>query len=419
MSISITFIVNENDQSQAVTFDADPSTTMDEVVALASSIGPVPDPPFTVKCGPVSIFDTSIPTTGSFTLSALGITSNATLTLVLGSPPSVLPPKRPTSQTLDQHQPPQKQPSPPLPKGHITAEDVIRASQMNTQQQPQSPPRAQGNANGGRRGIITADDVLNAFRQRPASPPQQRPQGFGFAPRENHMIKTADEFISYVKARPELLEKLSRNIPKIADAILNDNKKDVQKYLDIINERIELQQKARENPYDPEVQKKIEQMIHMENIAKNLEETYSENPELLLGVTSPHIRCKVNGVEVIALVDTGAQVSVMSPAVAKKCNLTWLIDTRIKGVMRGVGQAESVGRIHGTMIEIGGVALKCSITIVDSGADFIFGCDQLRRHRCVIDLDKNALRVGSIEVPFVAEKDLPKKEILGEDSDTN
>lgn len=422
MSITITLIINKDGKGQCLEFEAEEISSMDEIVALASSMGPVPDPPFTITCGPNTIYDTATPSTGSLTLSVLGITRNATFILNTPNTPSPLPGKRTTTtQEIEQHQPPQKQPSSPPQKPQLTAEDVLQAIQMNTSKQPQPPSQPQRNTNG---GIITADDVLKAFNKKPGSlftsPPSPPQQHQGARPhKKDGLIKTADEFIRFVKANPAILENISLKAPEFADAILCDKKEIVQEYLNAMNKRIEFERKVKENPFDPEVQKEIEESIRRENVSKNLKETYDENPELLLGVTSPHIRCKINGVEVIGLVDTGAQVSVMSPQIAKKCNLTWLIDTRVKGIMKGVGQTMSVGRIHGTMIELEGIALKCSLTIIDSNADFIFGCDQLRRHRCVIDLDKNVLRIGSVEVPFVAEKDLPRKEIadISDDDD--
>ena len=42
--------------------------------------------------------------------------------------------------------------------------------------------------------------------------------------------------------------------------------------------------------------------------------------------------------------------------------------------------------------------------------DFIFGLDMLRRHACSIDLRKNALVIGSIdlELPFLSESEIGK-----------
>jgi len=34
----------------------------------------------------------------------------------------------------------------------------------------------------------------------------------------------------------------------------------------------------------------------------------------------------------------------------------------------------------------------------------------LRRHQCIIDLQKNILRINQEEVPFLSEKDIPEKE---------
>ena len=394
----ITVVITGNGPSKTVEFEANPSSTMDEIVALASSIAPVPDPPFTIRCGPSVIFDTSIPSTGSFTLSALGITESATFVL---SPPSIPGMPLHKRQAAECNQPQMSTLSPPSPSGtgKITAEDVIRATQANAVPPPPSPQGSTGS------GKITAEDVLRALNQNQAALPARKVQ----TPGPGRKITSADGFIRFVKSDPRMLEKISREDPDFADAILNDKKDFVQRRLDIINENIELEEKAREDPYNIEVQRKIAHRIQRENVHKNFVDTYKKNPELLLGVTLLYVRCKVNGIEVVGLVDTGAQVSVMSSKTVEKCNLTWLVDTKNKSVMRGVGQVETIGKIYGTTIEFGGVMLDCSLTVADTNVDFVIGCDQLRRHRCVVDLDKNVLRIGSVEVPFLAEKDLPKE----------
>lgn len=259
---------------------------------------------------------------------------------------------------------------------------------------------------------VTTDDVIKAFKS------SSRPQAQQFNSQSPQGKKpSADDVILLVKSRPDLLDNISRTMPPLADAILTGKKEIVQKYLDMANEQEDLRRRARENPMDVEVQRKIEEQIRENNIHKNFEKTLNENPELLLGVNLLYVPCKVNGVDIIGMVDTGAQVTIMSSEVARKCNLGWLIDTKHQSIMKGVGEAKAVGRIYGTQIQFGDIMLQCSITVVDTNIDFIIGCDQLRRHKCVVDLAKNVLRVGSTEVPFLGEKDIPKNNRFGEEDD--
>lgn len=403
MGILITITIIGNGQNSHAEFEVEPSSTMDEVVALASSLAPVPDPPFIVKYGPAIVFDTSEPTTGYFTLSSLGITRPATFTLI---------PAKLYSQLSQQPQQRQQQstqsvsPLPPPQNGgrNITADDIIRA----TQQQPYPHHQHQQQKQMG----VTTDDVIKAFKS------SSRPQAQQFNSQSPQGKKpSADDVILLVKSRPDLLDNISRTMPPLADAILTGKKEIVQKYLDMANEQEDLRRRARENPMDVEVQRKIEEQIRENNIHKNFEKTLNENPELLLGVNLLYVPCKVNGVDIIGMVDTGAQVTIMSSEVARKCNLGWLIDTKHQSIMKGVGEAKAVGRIYGTQIQFGDIMLQCSITVVDTNIDFIIGCDQLRRHKCVVDLAKNVLRVGSTEVPFLGEKDIPKNNRFGEEDD--
>lgn len=47
--------------------------------------------------------------------------------------------------------------------------------------------------------------------------------------------------------------------------------------------------------------------------------------------------------QVKAFVDSGAQITIMSLRCAEACGITYLIDTRMKMQLRGVGTSESVG----------------------------------------------------------------------------
>ena len=70
------------------------------------------------------------------------------------------------------------------------------------------------------------------------------------------------------------------------------------------------------------------------------------------------------------------------------------MDTRFAGRAVGVGSAKILGRVHLADMEVGGVILQCSFTVLeDNKVDLLFGLDNLKRHQCCIDLVANKLHI--------------------------
>jgi hypothetical protein len=140
-------------------------------------------------------------------------------------------------------------------------------------------------------------------------------------------------------------------------------------------------------------------------------------PEVFGRVVMLYVPMQVNGRPLQAFVDSGAQTSIMSVACAEQCGIMRLIDRRYAGIAKGVGQARILGRVHQAPCVIGGKHIAMSFTILEQpDMQFLFGLDQLKHHQACIDLEKNVLRIQGEEIPFLAEKDLPKQsEELTED----
>lgn len=141
-----------------------------------------------------------------------------------------------------------------------------------------------------------------------------------------------------------------------------------------------------------------------------------EYPESMGRVLMLYINCSVKQKPLQVFVDSGAQMTIMSSSCAERLGLLHLLDDRFEGTAVGVGTGKILGKIHIVDLEIGGYAFPCSITVMDSkeglgdkNMDCLFGLDMLKRHRCCIDLGKNALIFPSagLEAPFLHEKDLP------------
>ena len=172
----------------------------------------------------------------------------------------------------------------------------------------------------------------------------------------------------------------------------------------------ELERRIQNNPFDIEAQKLLEEEIQRKEIEENYLQALEHTPETFFAVHMLYVPAKINGHDLKAFVDSGAQMSIMSKQCAEKCGLMRLLDKRYKGVAKGVGSCEIMGRIHLTLMILGKTALPVTITVLNqTGMSFLLGLDMLKRHQMMIDLKDNCLRVGDEQIKFLPQNECPNE----------
>lgn len=224
-----------------------------------------------------------------------------------------------------------------------------------------------------------------------------------------------------VREYPHLLELVRRSNPEFHTAASDPDPAALRKYY-LLREMKRAEGKMREdqlrarleaNPMDLEAQRELAEAIRKANVDANMEMALEHTPESFGRVTMLYIDAEVNRTPLKAFVDSGAQSTIMSAACAERCGIMHLLDTRFAGTAVGVGSAPILGRVHMAQLRIGTTFFPCTFTVLEKDdIDFLFGLDMLKRHRCIIDLQRNELHLeganGAESVPFLAEKDVPK-----------
>lgn len=120
------------------------------------------------------------------------------------------------------------------------------------------------------------------------------------------------------------------------------------------------------------------------------------------------IQCEINGYLIPAIVDTGAQVTVMSESCARRCRVANQIDRRFSGKAVGIGSSDILGMINQLLMRIGPISYHNKVSILrQSRVDLIVGLDFLRRFSAEINLGQRILKLNvrgrTVRIPFIYE----------------
>lgn len=155
-----------------------------------------------------------------------------------------------------------------------------------------------------------------------------------------------------------------KNSNKVKDLILGKNAGNAGNkiYIEMSSDKTVTQNKQMAEMYYPELQ---------------------FNPELLL------LNININGKQLKAVFDTGAQITIISENKAKELGLEQFIDKTHKIEIRGVGKNTTIGIIHLYNISINEQQYPISMHVYPGAslpADMLFGLDNMMRLRAIIDV---------------------------------
>lgn len=206
-----------------------------------------------------------------------------------------------------------------------------------------------------------------------------------------------------IKETPSILQEIKRISPELGDMFSRQDAKAIRGWLSKIcvnrykqiakkqEERKDIERALQQNPYDIEAQKKLEQWIQEEQIELNRRMgSFYNNTDQPLSLL--HIQCYINDIPTRAIIDTGAQVSVISSTLASKCNVIRTVDTDFSNKLQGIGEMNSLGKIFSSQLRIESTYFSIPFTVISREDSFcLIGLDFLQPHNAIINLKKHML----------------------------
>ena len=219
------------------------------------------------------------------------------------------------------------------------------------------------------------------------------------------------QFLSRDPQQGELIR--DRDVAGLRTLIMQRTLRMSKRHYDDSNELQLLQS----DPTNEDYQRRLEERLRLQQVEENRLLAFDTFPEAFTSVSMLYVGIEINGQPVKALVDSGAQSTIMSEECAARCGLLRLLDRRAAGQAQGIGTANILGRVYLTQMKFGRSYFPVSVTVLEQRrVEFLLGLDMLRSYRASIDLQANKLRFqldsGFEEVPFLGESESPSFEIF-------
>ena len=120
------------------------------------------------------------------------------------------------------------------------------------------------------------------------------------------------------------------------------------------------------------------------------------------------VNCRLDGNDIDLLVDTGASSSALSKDMVYSLGLEHKLNKSVFGDAKGVGSTNIVGVLENVSMRIGQIEFRVFFMVIDSQMPCcILGLDQMRRFKCLVDLDESCIVFGGrdgVAVPFLPQE---------------
>jgi hypothetical protein len=136
-------------------------------------------------------------------------------------------------------------------------------------------------------------------------------------------------------------------------------------------------------------------------IAHTNNDSANHSDDMLIRAQISHTLCYVKGeynnVGFKIMIDSGAQNNVITNKMANVLGLSGKIDTRMRGVAKGVGSSNVLGVICGCNIKFNDVMIiTANFHVLETdGLMILFGLDFLNTHKCVLNFKNRTLEVDN------------------------